>query len=138
MFKSVFLAMIAVTAFSLSGLSYVGIDRYNRGMFGYKDVSADYSNGNSVLACANPGWTACKWKNGFVPSVVIDDNGTLQSIDDTQPIEDAAMSRITRDNLSGSFYYGSNLYVQYSYATEGDHLAMKIYSLYEAHKLGLI
>ena len=138
MIKSVFLLAIALTAFSFSGLSWVKIEKRDRGMFGYRDVTASYSGPNSMLACANPGWKACKWSNGITTGVVTDANGTVMPIDDYQPIEDAVMSHITKDNTSGAMYYGSDLYVKYSYDASDDHLIMEVYSLYEARTLGLI
>jgi hypothetical protein len=70
--------------------------------------------------------------------VVTDANGTVMRIDDLQPIEDAVIAHITKDNNSGTMYYGSNLFVKYSYVMEGDHFVMEVYSLYEARTLGLI
>lgn len=138
MIKSIFLSAIALTAFSFSGLSWTKIEKYNRGVFGYRDVTASYSGPNSMLACANPGWNACKWRNGIVTGVVTDADGTVMPIDDYQPIEDAVMSQITKENTSGAIYYGSDLYVKYSYDADTDHLVMEVYSLYEARTLGLI
>jgi hypothetical protein len=60
MFKSIALSIIAVTAFSLSGLSWIKYERYNRGIFGYKYVNTSTSGGNTLVACPNPGWNACK------------------------------------------------------------------------------
>jgi hypothetical protein len=70
--------------------------------------------------------------------VVTDANGTVMPIDDLQPIEDAVFARITEDTKSGTMYYGSDLFVKYSYTTEGDHFVMEVYSLYEARTLRLI
>jgi hypothetical protein len=138
MIKSVFLTAFALTAFSFSGLSWVKIEKKDRGLFGYRDVYASYSGPNSMLGCANPGWKACKWSNGIAGSVVLNASGDTKTIDDYQPIEDAVMEHITRESTSGAIYFGSDLYVKYTYDTDDDHLVMEVYSLYEARTLGLI
>jgi hypothetical protein len=134
MLKSILL-VTALTVFSFAGFSWTKIERYNGGFFGYKTVAESTSGPNSILACSDPGKLKCK---GAGLGVVLDENGVVMPIDDYTPIEDEVMARLTRENTSGSFHYGSELYVKYSYDIDSDHLVMEIYSLYEAHTLGYI
>ncbi|MNK24819.1 hypothetical protein D3C87_431340 [compost metagenome] len=138
MVKSLLLTAAAITAFSFSGFSWIKYERYNRGIFGYKYVNTSTTGPNTLVSCSDPGWSGCRKDNGITTGVVTDANGTVRPIDDIEPIVEAVTARITKESTEGTMYYGSDLFVKYSYKTEGDRFVMEVYSLYEARALGYI
>lgn len=134
MIKSILLGT-ALIAINFSVFSWTKIEKYNGGFFGYKSVAESHSGDNHMLACADPGKQNCKFAGTFG---VIDQGGEEIIIDDFEPIESEVLSRITRDNTFGSFYFQSDFFIKYSYDIESDRLIIEIYSIYEATSLGLI
>lgn len=134
MTKFIILA-VAIIGINFSGFCWTKIEKKDGGFFGYKLVTETHVGGNNALACNGPGKLKCVFKYGYS---VEDEGGIILRFDDYTPIEKDCLSRITRENTSGSFYYSTNLFVKYSYDIDTDNLTMEIYSIYEAKKFGFI
>lgn len=115
-----------------TSFAWIKIEKYNGGFFGYKHVNESSTGGNSMLACADPGRKRCAWAHSAPISDIIINEYQLNDIDEK------VNAGILNEVLESSFYYDTNFYVHYSYDPFTDLLKYEIYTLTEAHDLGLI
>lgn len=108
------------------------IEKYNGGFFGYKLVTESHSGPNHMLACADPGKKSCSWAG-----LVVSTDGEVKE-EQLKEIDDIINKNVLSERFEGTFYYGSNFYVHYSYDLDSDRLNYEVYNLKEAHELGFI
>jgi hypothetical protein len=116
---------------STNAFCWIKIDKYNGGLFGYRNVTESHSGDNHMLGCADPGKNKCRFSS-------ISSSGETPSLFQIEQIDIQIQDKLRNENFRGDFIFENSYFVKYIFDYNINKLSYEIYSIQEAKNFGFL